>query len=206
MSVVYALLTSGAPRRLLSFYLVAGTVVSLATGIAVVSWFGAVAGSGGASAAGDVGYVVAGAGALSFAVGFWSGRVGNGPRRGERRGPLAPDGRLGRRLRNPSAVDAAVAGALTNLPGLFYLAGLAAILETRPTPVNAVAQVVVFNVLRFAAPLAVLVLLALRPDGTLRIVDTVHAWARRHSRKLVTGVFALVGGYLLAKGLVGLLA
>jgi hypothetical protein len=100
---------------------------------------------------------------------------------------------------------AAAFGAATNLPGLFYLAGLVAILGTDPSPVNGVVQVLVYNVLRFGAPIAAFVLVLTRPDRTRSVVDAVQDWTRRNSRTLILVVFGVGGVYLTVKGLVGIL-
>jgi hypothetical protein len=101
-------------------------------------------------------------------------------------------------------VVASAAGALTNLPGLFYIAGLIAILATEPTLANAVFQVVVYNLLRFAVPLVAWLAASLDPARMRRRTDAVHAWGTRHSRTLVIGVAVVVGVYLVVKALVGL--
>ncbi|MFI5607257.1 GAP family protein [Amycolatopsis sp. NPDC051903] len=205
LAVVYALLRARNPRRLLAAYLAAGAIVSLGVGIAVVGWLDARAASAGSSTAREVVYVVVGVGALSYAGGFWSGRIGNGSADRPSRGLTNPDGAVAQRLRKPTIAGALATGALTNLPGLFYIAGLAAILETAPTLLNSVVQVVVFNLLRFAVPVTALALLALRPETTRTVIDAIHDWAVRHSRPVITGVFGVVGIYLSVKGLVGLL-
>jgi hypothetical protein len=109
------------------------------------------------------------------------------------------------RLRDPSVPLAATAGALTNLPGVFYLAGLVAIVQTGPTFVNGVVQVLVYNALRFLVPVAVLLAVVVDPDRTRRQVDAVRAWGSRHSRNLTIALAAVVGLYLTGKGLSGLL-
>jgi hypothetical protein len=147
--------------------------------------------------------LVVGIGALSYTAGFWSGRIGNRPEDRARRRLPFEDGPLGRWFRRPSVPVAAALGALTNLPGLFYIAGLVAILGTDPSPANAVVQVVIYNVLRFATPIAALVLVLTRSDHTRSVVDAVQDWARRHSRTLILLVFGAAGIYLTIKGLVG---
>jgi hypothetical protein len=94
---------------------------------------------------------------------------------------------------------------VTNLPGLYYLAALVAILETHPSAVDGIVQVAVYTVLRFAVPLAALALVVLRPDRTLETVQEAHAWGRRNSRVLIAVTVGVVGIYLTGKGLVGLL-
>jgi Sap, sulfolipid-1-addressing protein len=95
---------------------------------------------------------------------------------------------------------------VTNLPGLYYVAALVAILQTHPGPAGGVAQVLVYNLLRFAVPVALLVLVVLRPDRTLEIVHTVHAWGRRNATVLLVLLVGGVGIYLAVTGLTGLLA
>ncbi|HWN27514.1 MAG TPA: GAP family protein, partial [Actinomycetospora sp.] len=112
---------------------------------------------------------------------------------------------LATRLRAPTPPAVAGAGVVTNLPGLYYLAALVAILQTHPGPVGGVAQVLVYNLLRFAVPVALLVLVVLRPDRTLEIVGAVHAWGRRNATVLLVAVVGGVGAYLVVKGAGGLL-
>ncbi len=205
LAVLYAMLLTDRPRRLITAYTVAGLVVSLVVGLAAV-WL--LDGSAGTSEQVTGRYVVdlvLGVGALSYAAGYVSGRIGS---RSGAASPLDGDGligRLGTRLRTPTVPIAAVAGAVTNLPGLFYLAGLVAILETHPSAVGGAVQVLVYNLLRFAAPLAALVLVIARPTTTAATVRRLHGWGTRHQRELVGGVAGVVGLYLVLKALGGLL-
>lgn len=203
LAIVYTFLLSARPGRLLAGYLGAGLVVSLGVGIAVVGSFHATSSSSSSTSAREVIDVALGVGALAYAAGYRSGRIGGTATR-QRRGPLDAEGVLSRWLRSPSVPVAMLAGAATNLPGLFYIAGLVAILETQPGPVNGVVQVVVYNVLRFAVPLAALVLVIRRPDHARRATDAVRAWGVRHKSTLIVGVFGLAGVYLTFKGLLGL--
>jgi hypothetical protein len=204
LAIVYAFLVSREPRRLLTAYIAAGLVVSLAVGIAVVTVLGASTREPASTATRDVVDLVVGVGALCYTAGFWSGRVGNRPEGRARRRLPFEDGPLGRWLRRPSIPVAAALGAVTNLPGLFYLAGLVAILGTDPTPANGIVQVAIYNVLRFGAPIGALVLVLVRPDETRSVVGAVQDWTRRHSRTLILLVFGVAGVYLTAKGLVRL--
>jgi hypothetical protein len=205
LAIVYAFLAGRQPGRLLSAYLVGGLVVSLVVGIAIVTVLGESTRQPAPTAVRDVVDLVVGVGALSYTAGFWSGRIGNRPEGQPRRRLPFSDGWLGRRLLDPSMPVAAALGGVTNLPGLFYLAGLVAILGTDPTPVNGVVQVVVYNVLRFATPFAALALVIARPDATRSVVESLQDWTRRHSRLLILLVFGAVGIYLTVKGLLGLL-
>ena len=115
---------------------------------------------------------------------------------------MLPDA-LATRLKSPTPTAMAGAGLVTNLPGLYYIAALVAVLQTHPSPVGGIAQVLVYNLLRFAVPVAVLVLVILRPDRTLELVRAVHAWGRRHATVLLVLAVGGVGIYLTGKGVLG---
>jgi hypothetical protein len=199
LAVIYGLLLAPRPGRLLLAYTASGLVVSLAVGIAVVAGVQASAPSEDSGTTRLVIDLVLGVVALAYAA---ASAAGWSPRSA---GPREP--RLGAwsaRLRNPSPVVAAAAGGLTNLPGLFYIAGLVAIVQTDPTLANGVFQVVVYNLLRFAVPLVAWLAASLDPARTRRRTDAVHAWGTRNSRNLVIGVAVVVGVYLVVKALSGL--
>ncbi|MDL5160068.1 GAP family protein [Actinomycetospora termitidis] len=207
LAIVSGFLLSRDPRRPIAAYVVTGIAVSLAVGAVVVLWLGPAVGAGDpgdaeASAGRQIVDLVLGVGAVGYAAGYASGRLAG--RGGDRR-PGRVDALLAR-LREPSIPIAAAAGALTNLPGLFYVAGLVAILETGAGPVGAMVQVVVYTVLRLGGPAAVLVLCVTRPRQARSATDAVRDWAVRHRRILVPGVLGVLGLYLAAKGLVGLLS
>ncbi|MEJ2866872.1 GAP family protein [Actinomycetospora sp. OC33-EN08] len=207
LAIVSGFLLTRDPRRPIAAYVVAGLAVSLAVGVAVVLWLGPAVGADeptdpDASTGRQVVDLVLGVGAVAYAAGYASGRLAL---RGDDARPRRTAALL-ERLRTPSIPVGAAAGAVTNLPGLFYLAGLVAILETGAGPVNAVVQVVVYTVLRLGGPAVVLVLCVVRPQQARALTDTVSAWAVRHRRLLVPGVLAVLGIYLAAKGLVGLLS
>jgi hypothetical protein len=200
LAVIYALLLAPRPARLLLAYVVAGVVVSLVAGIAIVAGVHVSAPSGPESTVRQVADLGLGLTALAYAV---ASAVGWAPpwlgTREPRRGSWTA------RLRNPSVALAATAGALTNLPGVLYLAGLVAILQTGPSFADGVVQVLVYNALRFLVPVAVLLAVVVDPDRTRRQVDAVRAWGSRHSRNLTIALAAVVGLYLTGKGLSGLL-
>lgn len=200
LALVSGFLLTRTPARLVAAYLLGGLAVSLPVGIGAVLVFGATAGTSESGVGRDVVDLVLGVAALVYAVGYATGRF--------ERAPAAGPGRLGaltERLRQPSVPVAAAAGVTTNLPGLYYLAALVAILEMQPGPANAVFQVLVYNVLRFALPAAALALVVLRPERARRITDAVLAWGRRHRRLLIIGIATVVGLYLVVRGAGGLL-
>jgi hypothetical protein len=209
LAIVYALLLSEQARRLLVAYVVAGAVVTLGVGIVVVTWLH----TGTRSSDATVGRLWVDL-VLGVIAVVWAGlhlaghpirlRRPGRERKKRERSTVLPEA-LDRRLRAPTVPMVIVAGVLTNLPGLYYLAALVAILQTHPGAVDGIAQVAVYTLLRFAAPVAALVLVLLRPDRTLEIVRSAHAWGHRNSRVLLGGLVGAVGIYLIGKALSGLL-
>ena len=208
LAISYALLLTERPRLLLTAYVLAGAGVSLLVGVLVVTALGASSRSEEQTTGRLVVDVVLGVAALLWAILSATGRTPRWrPGRRRDRAPrssVLPEA-LATRLRAPTPPAVAGAGVVTNLPGLYYLAALVAILQTHPGPVGGVAQVLVYNLLRFAVPVALLVLVVLRPDRTLEIVGAVHAWGRRNATVLLVAVVGGVGAYLVVKGAGGLL-
>ncbi|MEJ2890439.1 GAP family protein [Actinomycetospora aeridis] len=212
LAIVYALLLTDRARRLLVAYVVAGAAITLGVGIVVVTWLH----TGTRSSEATVGRLWVDV-VLGVVAVVWAGLHLAGhpirlrrPRRDPGREPkrerstVLPEA-LDRRLRAPTVPMVIGAGLLTNLPGLYYLAALVAILQTHPGAVDGILQVSVYTLLRFAAPVAAIVLVLLRPDRTLEIVRSAHAWGHRNSRVLLGGLVGAVGVYLVVKGLSGLL-
>ncbi|MDD7938895.1 GAP family protein [Actinomycetospora lutea] len=210
LAIVYALLLSDRARRLLVAYVLAGAVVTLAVGIVVVTWLHTSTRASETTAGRLWVDLVLGVVAVVWAILRLAGRrlrlrrPGRGRRGRRERSTVLPEA-LDRRLRAPTVPMAIAAGFVTNLPGLYYLAALVAILQTHPSAVDGIAQVTVYTLLRFAAPVAALVLLVLRPDRTLELVRSAHAWGRANSRVLLGLLVGAVGLYLVGKALNGLL-
>jgi len=205
LAIVYAVLLTESPRRLLTAYLLAGAAISVVVGVLVVTAFGASTRSSGHTAGRLVVDVVLGVLAIAWAAARATGRLPRPRRRPDReRSSVLPDA-LATRLKSPTPAAMAGAGLVTNLPGLYYIAALVAVLQTHPSAVGGIAQVLVYNLLRFAVPVAVLVLVILRPDRTLELVRAAHAWGRRHATVLLVLVVGGVGIYLTGKGLLGLI-
>lgn len=208
LAIVYALLLSERARRLLVAYVVAGAVVTLGIGIVVVTWLHTGTRASGSTTGRLWVDLVLGVAAVVWAGFHLAGhpirlrRPGRERRR--ERSTVLPEA-LDRRLRAPTVPMVIGAGVLTNLPGLYYLAALVAILQTHPSAVDGIAQVTVYTVLRFATPLAALVLVVLRPDRTMEIVRSAHAWGHCNSRVLLGLLVGAVGVYLVGKALSGLL-
>lgn len=206
LAIVYAFLLDRHPRRLLVAYLAAGLTVSLGVGGLALLVFEPTAGSTEAGTGRLVVDLVVGVAALGAAAASRAGRFRRPEPARPAAGPFAAlPPSLRARLRHPRVPAAALAGAMTNLPGVYYVAGLVAILATNPTPLGGAVQMVVYNLLRFSVPTLALGLVLLRPDRTADVVRAVHGWGVRHRRRLLTTALTVVGTYLVIKALAGLL-
>ena len=148
--------------------------------------------------------LVAGVAALAFAIGYRRGRLSM-PRRERRvRSANGAGARLAQRLRNPSVLEAAVAGVATHIPGLIYVVALNAIAAGEPATVSAAVQVAIYNALWFMVPIAALALAILRPGRAPEYLELATRWGRQHEQILVVVTLAGLGVYLTIKGLVRL--
>jgi hypothetical protein len=200
VGAVYALLSTPRPRRLLIAYIAAGFAWSFAIGILVVVALGGVKVEAGSSTTNSVVSLALGAGAVGFAAGIATGRI-----QAPSRGPSTGKSRVSRALRDPTVAVAAGAGIATHLPGLLYLLGLNAISEPSPGFAVGTINVLIFDAIWFAIPIAALVVALRRPAAARVALDRGSAWARRHERQLATVVFAVVGVAFALKGAVALL-
>ena len=94
-----------------------------------------------------------------------------------------------------------MAGVLTHLPGLIYLAALNAIVGSATDAVDGLLQVLVYNAIWFSLPVVALLLSVRRPDTTRDLLERLRTWSR-DNRRVVTVVFLVVlGTYLVVSGL-----
>jgi Sap-like sulfolipid-1-addressing protein len=208
LAAVFALLGTAEPRRLLTAYLVVGLGFTLAVGFAAVALVHVSAPAPTTTTtARDVVALVLGVVALVIA-GY---RVAT--RRPEPEDPdvVRPVPRwrevASRHARTPPTTTraAGAAGVLTHLPGVFYLAALAAIVAEDRGVVRSALEVLLYNAFWFAIPLAAVVACATHPDRAYAVAERARAAVRRHRRELGSAVFAVVGVYLVVRGASSLL-
>jgi Sap-like sulfolipid-1-addressing protein len=198
-AAVVAMLSTVRPRRLLVAYLVAGLAFSLAVGALVVALLGGLHSTPASTAVHPVFDLVLGTCALGYAACVWVGWL---PRR--RAAAPEQDSWMRRRLVDLSPSGAALAGVLTHLPGLVYLAALNAIVATTPGIANGLLQVVIYNAIWFSLAIVALVLSVYRPTVSRELLERAVSWTRRHLRVILVGFFGLLGGYLVVMGVMGL--
>jgi hypothetical protein len=198
VAAVYAFLAARSPTPLLLSYLLAGLAVSLSVGVAAVAVVNVnpppptVTTTGRAVVDIVLGLVALGA-ALYYGLRTSPDDPVVTP-------PTRPPSAMRRRLSQPTIWSAAVAGVATHLPGVFYLAALAAIVAGQPSLVQGLLQVGLYNLLWYAVPLAALASWTWHPDTTRDSAARFTAAVQRHKQSLIIVVFALVGVYLVAVG------
>ena len=201
IAALYALLSASSPRRVLVAYVAAGFTFSVAIGVLVVAIFN---GAGIDYRGTDVYAAIellGGLAALGFAIAVGAGRR-ELPSRGS---GTREESTIIRRLRNPTVTTAAVAGVATHVPGLFYIVALNAIVAEGPSFVAGVLHVLLFNAIWFAAAIAAVVSLLLRPGVAPKAMARVYNWAQRHARVTTVLVFGLAGSYLAIRGITALI-
>jgi hypothetical protein len=201
-AAVYALLSSERPRPVLAAFTVAGLLFSCGFGIVVVLALHGVSLPGGESQRNAIVELVAGAAMLGFASGAWSGHV----ERLRRRRAADGAGRIVTMLRRPTLKLAAAAGAVTHVPGLFYLVALNAIAASSPAIARATADVLVYNAIWFIVPIGAFLVAGRHAAGVHAGISRLNAWAGAHEQAILAVVFGIVGSYLVVKGIAGLVS
>jgi hypothetical protein len=200
LAAVYTMLSGPRARRLLVAYLVVGLGFSLTVGTTIVVVLQGYSTSTPSTVGRAVVDVVLGATACGYAAGVWTRRQSEPSAMTERMGAW-----IQRRLQNLKVTGAALIGVVTHLPGLVYLAALNAIVASATSAADAVVQVVVYNVIWFSVAIGALVVSAFHPTAARDLIENAEVAIRPHSRTIVVAFFAIVGLYLIGKGLFVLL-
>jgi hypothetical protein len=199
VAAVYAFLAARSPRPLLVAYLSAGLALSLTVGVVAVTVVHVSPPPPTVtSTARDIVDIAFGVACLGAALyyGLRSPRDRPAVTRPDRE-PSA----MRRRLSRPTVRSASIAGVVTHLPGVFYLAALAAIVASRPGLTGGLLQVGLYNLLWYAVPLAALISWVRYPETTRENAARLTTAVQAHKKALVVVVLVLVGVYLLITGI-----
>jgi hypothetical protein len=200
LAAVSALLTHQSRRRLLFAYVVAGLASVAAFGVIVVGALHGIhlqAGSGQAKGIVDI---VAGVIAVLFGCAILGGLF----RRQRQDAPQFGGGWRDRLYQRVTVPVAAVAGALTHIPGLFYLIALNVIVAHNPALPDGLVAVLIYDAIWFALPIAALALCIVKPDAAQAVVESTHRWTGQHARTLVVVTSFVVGVALVVRGVLAL--
>lgn len=208
VAVVLVVLRTPHPRRLLTAYLVGGMLASIAIGAVIVTSLNELDLVSGESPAADpiVNFTV-GALALLVAIVLATNRDAPLEERRQRRraGRPARDPWSARMLGRGTAPIAFAVGVALNLPGAFYLVALKDIAQGQQGTGAQLFAIVLFNLIMFSLVEIPLLGYSLAPERTQADVEALNAWLSRHARQIVTATAALVGLYLIGRGLAGML-
>jgi Sap, sulfolipid-1-addressing protein len=201
LGVVVVLLALPGRRSLIAGYLIGGFVVSVGFGLAVL---GGVVGSGLLEKKPHISPLIdliAGIVVLIL-VALLAIRFERHPR------PTfdtpKPPGRTARMLNRGTRSVALVVGAVTNLPGVYYIVALKDAAEADYGTGARIAVVVGFNVVMFLPAIVPLVMLAVRPDSTeahiKRFTTRLGHLTHRYGRPAALFVGGGIGVYLVLRG------
>ncbi len=181
----------------MTVYVVAGLAFTVLIGVLVVWVLNGVSVHAGSTQTRAVAEIAGGILALGFGILVLLGRVGG--RRTE--DAPKPPGRWIRVLdRHLTAKSAALAGPATHVPGVFYLVALNLIVTHRVSLALGLLDVLIYNLVWFALPVAALAVAIVRPQTARDAIDAINTWAREHSRMIMLVASFVVGGALLLHG------
>jgi len=201
LAAVYALLATGAPRRLMTIYIATGLAFTVTFGLLVVLAFHGISTDSGTDQTKGIAEIVSGVIVVAFAVAVLTGRIGG-------RHPDDTAGLHGRWSRvldhRLTARTAALAGPVTHIPGLFYLVALNVVVAHHPSTVDGLLEILLYNAVWFLVPFGALVVCIVRPEAARDVVGAIQEWTRAHARAILLVVSFGVGAALILRGLLTL--
>lgn len=205
---VIVILRQDNPRPLLLGFWLGGMVVSIAAGIAVIAILeqsNTVIDTSRTTR--PILDVVVGVLSLVLAWRIWTGHTGRLAAWRERRKarkppPGQPKPSFADRWLGRGSIWLAIgAGAILNLPGVWYLAALTDIADVRPAS-HQLFQILVFNLIMFTLVEVPIVMYVIDDERAQQTVDRLDAWGRSHRREVASVIAAAVGVYLVIQGIV----
>lgn len=214
LAVVILIITRPQPARLLLGFLIGGMLTSVTVGFVLlraIEGTGTLSDGSGGTLSPAIDLIL---GCLSLAIAFVlaTGRESGLVERTARRKELkakpekpAKDPWTKRILERGSVPLAVMLGVALDLPSVWYLAALKDIAHANHSTGQDLVSILVFNVIMFALIEIPLVYYLVTPDRAAATVARFDAWARGHMRQIGVSVTTVIGLYLIANGLAGLL-
>jgi Sap, sulfolipid-1-addressing protein len=198
------------PVRLMAGYLLGATMTSVTLGLVIVFSLSDSSAANTTQNSLTPGVDLAlGALLLTVAVVLRSGRREQFQERRRAKRAAKPDKgppRWQRELNKGSARTTFIVGAMLTLPGGSYLAGLARIHKLHESWPVTVLIVIGFNVIMLWLLEVPLASFLVAPDWTPNAIARARAWVGRNALMFATRGCLLIGGLLILKGAVGLIA
>jgi hypothetical protein len=94
------------------------------------------------------------------------------------------------------------AGLILNLPGIWYLDALKDIAQSNPSTTTVIVEILVFIVIMFTLAELPLIGYMVAPEATQQRVASFQAWMSRNARAVGMWVAAVIGVYLIIKGVI----
>jgi len=200
---VIILLAREQPAKMLAAFLAGGVLISLTAGLIIVFVLGGSVSTKNQKSASPTVDLVFGVLSILLAVVLYR-RVHNPNQRAnkskrKKEGPSWTQRTLG----EGGAWAAFGAGVILNLPGIWYLDALKDISEANASTAATIGAILVFIVIMFSLAEAPLIGYVIEPDATRVRVKGFQTWTSAHAMTVATWVAALIGVYLVVKGIVG---
>jgi hypothetical protein len=189
------------PIRILVFFVAGALLTTISIGLAIVFALDDTTVASGSNRSISAGiYLVVGALSLLAGAALW--RSAGRPRK-----PKPPKTRpsLAERSVERGAPVAFAAGVVLNIiPGTFPFVALVDIAKLDVADAAKVAAVIVFYVIMLSFAEVPIVAYLVAPERTIAATNAFNDWLARNGRRVAAGVLAVVGAYLVVRGLLRL--
>jgi hypothetical protein len=201
---VIVLLARDKPVAMLAAFLAGGMLISVTAGLIIVFALGGAVSTKNQKSASPTIDLIAGILSIVLAAVLWKRKRARATRGGARKAPKKSGPSWTQRtLGEGSAWAAFGAGLILNIPGIWYLDALKDISKANAGTAATVLAVLLFVVVMFALAELPLVGYVVDPDGTRVRVKGFQTWINVHAMTVATWAAALIGVYLTAKGIAG---
>jgi Sap, sulfolipid-1-addressing protein len=189
------------PTRILVFFVAGALLTTISIGLAIVFTLdGTTVGSGSNRSVSAALYLIIGLLSLLAAGALW--QIGGRPRKPK---PPKTGPSLAERSVERGAPVAFAAGVVLNIiPGTFPFVALYDIAKMDVSNGAKVAAVVVFYVIMLAFAEVPIVAYLVAPQRTIAATNAFNDWLSRNGRRVAAVVLAVVGAYLVVRGLIKL--
>jgi hypothetical protein len=199
---IIILLARDKPVAMLAAFMAGGMLVSLVLGLLIVFVLGDWLSSRTQNSTSPIVDIVIGV--LSLVGAFVLHQRIRERERGVVRAKKPKDGpsRTSQMLNEGTPWAAFAAGLIVCLPGIWYLDALKDIAQSNPSTAGVIVEILVFIVIMFVLAELPLIGYVVAPEATQRRVTSFQAWMSRNGRAVGMWAAALIGAYLLIKGII----